>query len=130
VGQAAAADYAVVADDVAAGVRVDDLLAVPQRARWALYPETLHGLNALVFALVASADAARIGAVTEAMEGLRHLASKRPGEGFESVPLSELAAFGFEILIGRALDAGLQDALLASDAYAAYAADREAAGLA
>ena len=130
VGQAAAAEYAVVADDVAASLAVDDLLAAAPRARWALYPETLNGLNALVFALVASADADRIGAVIETMEGLRHLAARRPGEGFEALPLSELAAFGFEILIARAFEAGLEEAFLGSEAYAAYAADREAAGLA
>lgn len=130
VGEAAAAEYAVVADDVAAGLQVEALLATPRARRWPLYPDTLHGLNALVFALVASADAPRIAAAIDAMEGIRHLASERPGEGFAALPLADLAAFGFELLIARALEDGLTDAVLASEAYRAYAADRQAAGLA
>jgi len=129
VGAAAAAEFAVVADAVAAGVRVDEMLAAAPGERWALYPDTLHGLNALVFGLAGAADADRIAPAIEVMEGIRHLAARRPGDGFEALPLAELAAFGFEMLIGRALEAGLQDAFLRSDAYAAYAADRRAAGL-
>ena len=129
VGEAAAAEYAVVADDVAASLEVGAMLAAAQRDRWALYPDTLHGLNALIYALVGAADAARIDAAIEAMEGIRHLAHRRPGEGFEALPLAEVTAFGFELLIAQALERGLQEAFLRSDAYAAYAADREAAGL-
>jgi len=75
------------------------------------------------------ADAERIDAVIETMEGIRHLDRQRPDEGFAALPLAELAAFGFELLIAQALERGLQEAFLRSDAYAAYAADREAAGL-
>jgi hypothetical protein len=45
------------------------------------------------------------------------------------LPLSELASFGFELLIGRALEKGWQEAFARSDAYADYAREREAAGL-
>ena len=129
VGDAAAAEYAVVADDIAATLQLDDLLAAAPQDRAALYPDTLNGLNALVFALVGAADADRIAAVIDAMAGLRGLARARPGAGFEKFPLAELCAFGFEMLIDRALKAGLQDAFLHSASYAAYAAERRAAGL-
>jgi hypothetical protein len=67
--------------------------------------------------------------VIDVMAGLRGLPGARPRDGFEKLPLGELTAFGFEMLIARALDAGLQDAFAQSQSYAAYAADRRAAGL-
>jgi MoxR-like ATPase len=129
VGEAAAAEFAVIADDVAASLRVDELLAAAPRDRARHYPASLHGLNALVYALVGAADAERIGAAIEAMDGIRHLARDRDEAVFRTMPLAELATFGFEMLIAKALDAGLADAFARSDAYAAYAAERQAAGL-
>ena len=46
------------------------------------------------------------------------------------LPLAELSAFGFELLIRKGLDLGLEDAFARSEAYRAHAAEREAAGLA
>jgi hypothetical protein len=40
-----------------------------------------------------------------------------------------LATYGFELLIRKALDRGWQQAFLTSPSYAAYAAERRAAGL-
>jgi hypothetical protein len=129
VGDAAAAEYASVADDIAATLRLEDLLDADADARADLYPDTLNGLNALVFALVGSASETRLASVIDVMAGLRGLPGARPRDGFEKLPLGELTAFGFEMLIARALDAGLQDAFAQSQSYAAYAADRRAAGL-
>ncbi len=42
-GAAAAAEFALVADDVAATVRLDDMLASPRRKRGALYPASCMG---------------------------------------------------------------------------------------
>ena len=129
VGEAAAADFAIVADDVAATVRVDELLNAAPRDRPALYPDTLHGLNALVYALVGAADARRIDAAIEVMDGIRHLPRHRDQSVFQGLPLAELTTFGFEMLIARALGKGLQDAFLRSGAYRAYADERRDAGL-
>ncbi|PWR03640.1 ATPase [Meridianimarinicoccus roseus] len=129
VGAAAAAEYAVVADDIAASLQLDALLAAAPGKRAALYPDTLNGLNALAFALVGAADATRIDAVIDTMAGIRTLDRVRPGEGFDALPLAELCAFGFEMLIDRGLKTGLQDAFLQSESYAAYAAERRATGL-
>ncbi|WP_371036344.1 AAA family ATPase [Rhodosalinus sp. FB01] len=129
VGEAPAAEFAVVAEDVAASLELDALLAAPPKDRWALYPDTLNGLNALVYALAGAADAARIAPAIEVMAGLRELPKHREEEVFRRLPLGELTAFGFEMLIRKALEAGLQDAFLRSEAYAAYASERRAAGL-
>jgi hypothetical protein len=47
----------------------------------------------------------------------------------KGLPVGDLATFGFELLIGRALERGWADAFATSDAYADYAAERQAAGL-
>ena len=67
-------------------------------------------------------DRDTLPAAIEILADLRHL----PGTG---LPLAELASFGFELLISRALEKGWADAFATSPAYAEYAADRRAAGL-
>ena len=130
VGEAVAADFAIVADDVDATVQVDAMLAEPRRARAALYPATMHGLHALVHGLVGRLDAETAPAAIETMADLRDLARLRPEDGFARMPLAELTTHGFEMLIRKGLDLGLEEAFLASSAYRDYAAERKAAGLA
>nr|MCU0817139.1 ATPase [Cypionkella sp.] len=60
---------------------------------------------------------------------MRHLGRVR-GAPFDRLPLAELVTHGFEGLIRRALDRGWQEAFLSSRAYADYAAERQAQGLA
>jgi MoxR-like ATPase len=122
VGAAPAAEFALMADDIAASLNIADLLATPRGDRAALYPRSLHGLTALAFALAGSAAQDTLPAAIEILADLRHL----PDTG---LPLSELASFGFELLISRALEKGWADAFATSAAYADYAADRRAAGL-
>ena len=126
VGATAAAEFALLADEIAASVQVGALLAAPRGERGALYPATLHGLTALVYALVGGATRASLPPTIEVLADLRHLKGAR----FAGLPVAELCSFGFELLIARALDQGWQDAFAASPAYADYAAEREAAGLA
>lgn len=128
-GVAVAAEFSVVADDIAVSVHVGELLEADPKARHALYPQSLHGLNALVFGLVGAANAETIPAVIEALEDLRHLADKRPEPAFAALPLAELCSFGFEMLMAKALKQDLTEAFAESQAYAAYAASRQAAGL-
>jgi hypothetical protein len=123
-GEGPAAEFALVLDDIAATVEATAMLEARGADRLALYPRSLHGLTALVYALVGLADRATMPAAIEAMEGVRHLARDRPEVEFAALPLGELAAHGFELLIEKALGEGLQEAFRDSDAYAAYAADR------
>jgi DNA polymerase III delta prime subunit len=126
VGSAAAAEFALVADEIAATVHVAAMLEAPRTERAALYPTTLHGLTALVYGLVGGATRPTLPAAIEVLADLRGLNGAR----FSGLPLAELASFGFELLIARALDAGWQEAFATSPAYADYAAERRAAGLA
>jgi hypothetical protein len=125
VGEAAAAEFALIADEIEASVRVAEMLETPRRDRTELYPATLHGLTALIYGLTGAVDARSMPAAIEILADMRRLESP----AFRALPLSELASFGFELLIGRALERGWQEAFARSDAYADYAREREAAGL-
>ena len=127
-GEAVAAEFRLIAEDIAASVHLDALLEAKSGNRLALYPTSLHGLTALVYALITRADAARLPAIIEIMAELRELGALR-GAPFSAMPLAELGTHGFELLIARALEQGWQEAFLNSPAYAAYMAEREAAGL-
>lgn len=129
VGDAVAAEFAVVAADVAATVQVAAMLDCAGAERVALYPETMHGLTALLHGLVGALTAETAPAVIQVLAGIRDLAQTRPGEGFDRLPLSELTTYGFESLIRKGLDLGLQDAFLGSPEFQAYSEERAAAGL-
>jgi MoxR-like ATPase len=130
VGEAVAADFAIVADDVAATVQVGEMLARPRRERVAFYPATMHGLHALIHGLVGALDAETAPAVIETMADVRDLRQLRPEDAFARMPLAELTTHGFEMLIRKGLDLGLGETFLASPAYRDYAEERKAAGLA
>lgn len=125
VGVAPAAEFALLADEIAATVRIDEMLATPRAERPGLYPASLHGLTAMVFALVGMVTRDSLPAAIEILADLgTHKGLARGG-----LPTSELATFGFELLIGRALAQGWQEVFATSEAYAAYAADRRALGV-
>jgi hypothetical protein len=124
VGDGPAAEFALVAAEVAATVEADALLAARGAERVAMYPSGLHGLTALAYALVGLADRGNMGTAIDAMAGIRSLARDRPEDGFAALPLEELTAYGFELLIERALALGAADAFRDHPAYAAYMAER------
>lgn len=128
VGQAPAAEFALIADEIAASVDVQVMLDVARGARGPLYPDTMHGLNALIYGLVGVADADTLARVIDIMADLRGLGQTRGG-AFARLPVADLAAFGFELLIAKALTLGLEEVFASSDAYAGYARDRATAGL-
>jgi len=125
-GENVAAEFRLIAEDIAATVQLEALLDTKDRA--ALYPASMHGLTALVYALIARADADSLPLIIEIMAELRGLAALR-GAPFDAMPLAELGTHGFELLIAKALEHGWQETFLASRAYAAYARERDAAGL-
>jgi len=131
VGDAVAAEFALIADDIAATVQVRDMLEVTGRSRLELYPETMHGLHALVYGLVGALDEDNAAEVIAVMAGLRSLAEDRPEvEAYRRMPLGELTTYGFETLIRKGLDLGLGERFLASPEFSAYSEAREASGLA
>ncbi|PIL18050.1 hypothetical protein P775_21755 [Puniceibacterium antarcticum] len=129
VGHAAAAEFALIADEIAASVHVEEMLATPRHARRDLYPRTLHGLTALIYALIALADADSLPVVIDVMADMDSLAVGRNAGVFARLPVRELASFGFELLISKALDQGWEGSFAGSDSYAAYASARSDAGL-
>jgi MoxR-like ATPase len=128
-GEAVAAEFLAVADEIAATVEVGAMLAAGAAERVALYPASLHGLAALVYGLPALVEARTLPAAIEVLAGLPDLTRARGGD-FARMPLMELATQGFELLIARALDEGWEEAFRTSRAYAAHMAARAAAGLA
>jgi MoxR domain in the MoxR-vWA-beta-propeller ternary systems len=124
VGSAPAAEFALLADEISATVQIDALLATPRAERAALYPRSLHGLTALVYGLVGAVTRDTLPVAIEILADLRSSSAAAQG-----LPVADLATFGFELLIGRAMDKGWADVFATSDAYADYAADRQAAGL-
>lgn len=128
-GDAAAAEFALIADDIATTVQVREMLKVQGRARIEMYPTSLHGLTALVYALVTLADDTTLPGVIDVMAGIGTLAHDRPTAEFVRLPLGELATYGFELLIDKALAQGWQEAFRTSSSYAAYLAARDAGAI-
>ncbi len=124
-GDAAAAEFVLIVDDIAATVQAQAMLETEGRARLALYPHSLHGLTALVYALVTLVDARTLPASIDVMAGIGTLVDARTEPEFARLPLGELATYGFELLIDKALANGWQEAFRSSASYAAYLATRE-----
>jgi len=129
-GEAAAAEFILIAEDIAATVQATAMLEAEGTERLEMYPASLHGLTALVYALVTLVDAQTIAPAIDVLAGVKHLAARRPEPIFATLPLGELTTYGFELLIDKALGAGLQDAFATSQTYLDYAGEREASGLA
>lgn len=127
-GESVAAEFQLIAQDIAATVQLDAMLQATLQERLSLYPASMHGLSALVYALVTRADARSLPRSIEIMAEIRTLGTARKAP-FSAMPLAELCTHGFELLIRKSLDHGWQDAFLTSAAYADYARERQAAGL-
>ncbi|MEM1064202.1 MAG: MoxR family ATPase [Pseudomonadota bacterium] len=129
VGEAAASEFAIVADDVAATVKVDEMLDETPANRVAMYPVSLHGLTALVHGLVGALDAERADAVIDTLAAIRDLPGKRDEPALAGLPLAELVTYGFEALMRKGLSEGISERFLASDTFRAYLDERKALGL-
>ncbi|TVS02270.1 MAG: AAA family ATPase [Rhodobacteraceae bacterium] len=127
-GEAVAAEFRLISEEIAATVQVEAMLEAQSGNRLSLYPASLHGMTALVFALITRAEAETLPAIIEIMAEFRDLGAKR-GAPFNAMPLAELGTHGFELLLAKALEQGWEEVFLNSPTYAEYAAEREAAGL-
>jgi MoxR-like ATPase len=129
IGDAAAAEFLLLVEELATTVQVADLLKAPKSKRPDLYPPTMTGLTALTYGLIGAANATTMPQVIEVMAELRHLPRLRPDAPFARLPLAELTTHGFELLIQKALTHNLTEAFRTSPAYADYRAERQAQGL-
>ncbi|WP_299028234.1 MoxR family ATPase [uncultured Sulfitobacter sp.] len=125
-GDAAAAEFILIVDEIAATVSAQAMLEVRGAERLALYPTSLHGLTALVYAVVTLADKVTLPAAIEVMAGIGTLARDRPDAAYTRLPLGELVTYGFELLIDKALAQGWQEAFRGSAAYGEYLEARAA----
>ena len=122
VGEAAAAEFGLVADEIVASVRLDDMMAAERPLRQDMYPGTLNGLTALIYALHAKANPETLPVIIEILVDLQRI----PSHG---LPLAELVHFGFELVISKAVDNGWQGVFGSSDAFRQYAEQRRQNGL-
>ncbi len=130
VGKHIAAEFAIIADDIAATVKVTEMVKVKREERVKMFPNSMHGLNAMVFGLLGMADEKTADPVIEIMVDLGRLKDLRPETPeFRQMPLKELSTHGFESLLGKLMDKGLHQVILDNPAFQDYTAEREALGL-
>jgi hypothetical protein len=119
IGVANAAEFFGVLKEIQAGADVVRLLAAARgKETAALLPGTLDGLYGLIYGLLAACtDEQRVGRAIEIIEQLPDL---RAGA---KLPIREAQTLAMELIMQKALDAGLEAAILGSDAYQRYAAE-------
>jgi MoxR-like ATPase len=122
IGAANAAELFGVLRELQAGADVIKLLAAragPDTV--ALLPQTLDGLYGLVYGLLAACtDSPRVTRVLEIVEQLPDIHGPVP------LPLREAQTLAMELLLQRALEQGLEAAVLESPAYGRYSKQRQA----
>jgi MoxR-like ATPase len=124
IGAANAAEFFGVLREIQAGTDVLRLLdAEPGDATAALLPATLDGLYGMIYALLGVAtDEARMGRALEIVDQLPDVDSPEP------LPIREAQTLSMELLFQKALERGLEGAVLDSPVYRRYAEQREGDG--
>ncbi len=121
IGAANAAEFFGVLREIQAGADVMKLLAAkPGRETLDLLPGNLDGLYGLIYGLIAACTSEDV--VTRALEIVEQLPETPSGQ---ALPLREAQTLAMELLMQRALEGGLEGAILASPAYRRYLDARE-----
>jgi len=117
IGAANAAEFFGVLREIQAAVDVVRLLASRRGEETAaLLPKSLDGLYGMIYGLLAaSRDAATLDRALEIVEQLPDIRSAQP------LPVHEAQTLAMELLMQRALESGLEGAILDSAAYRRYA---------
>jgi len=125
IGAANAAEFFGVLRELQAAVDVMKLLAAkPGAETAALLPRTLDGLYGMVYGLLAaSRDADTLARALEIVEQLPDVGSAA------GLPVREGQTLAMELLMQRALESGLETAILDSASYRRYSERRRAEGL-
>lgn len=123
IGAANAAEFYGVLRELQAGADVLQLLAAaPGAETLALLPRSLDGLYGMLYGLLAAAsDETRMARALAIVEQLPELRGT-------PLPLREAQTLGMELLFRKALEGGLEAAVLDSPAYQRYSAQRAAGG--
>jgi MoxR-like ATPase len=124
IGAANAAELFGVLREIQAGTDVLRLLAAaPGEETTALLPTTLDGLYGMIYGLLAAAtDEPRVGRALEIVEALPDSRSVEP------LPIREAQTLAMELLFQKALERGLEAAVLGSPTYRRYSEERERDG--
>ncbi|MGB5832853.1 MAG: MoxR family ATPase [Thiohalocapsa sp.] len=124
IGAANAAEFFGVLREIQAGTDVLKLLdAQPGDETAALLPTTLDGLYGMIYGLLAAAtDEQRIGRALEIVDQLPDANAPEP------LPIREAQTLTMELLFQKALERGLEAAVLDSATYRRYAEQRERDG--
>jgi hypothetical protein len=125
IGAANAAEFFGVLREIQAGADVLRLLAArPGPDTAALLPKTLDGLYGLIYGLLAaSVDEQAVARALEIVEQLPEIRGPVP------LPIREAQTLAMELLMQKALDAGLETAILDSPSYRRYSEQRRLEGL-
>jgi len=120
IGAANAAEFFGVLREIQAAVDVVRLLAARRgEATAALLPRSLDGLYGVIYGLLAaSTDEATMGRALEIVEQLPDIRAAAP------LPVREAQTLAMELLMQRALERGLETAILDSPSYRRYAEQR------
>ena len=120
IGAANAAEFFGVLREIQAGADVVRLLAsAPGKDTAALLPRTLDGLYGLIYGLLAaSVDDATLGRALAIIEQLPDIRGEGP------LPIFEAQTLAMELLMQKALGAGLEATILDSTSYQRYAERR------
>jgi MoxR-like ATPase len=120
IGAANAAEFFGVLREIQAAVDVVRLLASRQGEETAaLLPRTLDGLYGMIYGLLAaSSNSASLGRALEIIEQLPDI------RGMVSLPIREAQTLAMELLMQKALERGLEAAIMDSPAYRRYADQR------
>jgi len=121
IGAANAADFFGVLREIQAAVDVVRLLAARRgEATAALLPHSLDGLYGVIYGLLAAAaDASTMSRALEIVEQLPDIRAASP------LPVREAQTLAMELLMQRALERGLETAILDSPSYRRYAEQRK-----
>jgi MoxR-like ATPase len=124
IGAANAAEFYGVLREIQAGADVVRLLAArPGAETAALLPRTLDGLYGMIYGLLAaSSDEGLLARALEIIEQLPDIRGSVP------LPIREAQTLAMELLMQKALEAGLEGAILDSPAYRRYADRRRREG--
>jgi MoxR-like ATPase len=116
IGSANAAEFFGVLREIKDGADVVRLLAArPGADTAALLPRTLDGLYGMIYGLLAAcSDAAALGRALEIVEQLPD------ARGATALPVREAQTLAMELLMQRALETGLEAAILDSPSYLRY----------
>jgi hypothetical protein len=123
-GAANAAEFFGVLRELSAGADVARLLeARPGAETAALLPTTLDGLYGMTYALLAAAtEPQTVTRALEIVEQLPEIKSRTP------LPVREVQTLAMELLFQKALERGLEEAVLESPVYRRYRRTRGAGG--